>query len=99
MAKNLITHLEIPLERKHEIAWILIKNNFKKQENSHDIFYNQKGQTIFLRYLNKTKGPYEFDVYLFNETILKEKIHLSGYEEIEKFISAFNISEKKSQKT
>lgn len=99
MAKNISFYLDIPLERRHEIAWLLVKNNFKEHENSRDLFYNQNGDSIYLRYLKKTNGPYEFEVYLFDETILKEKTHLSGYEEIEKFIKSFDILNKENPKT
>ena len=94
MTKNLVFYLDIPIERKHEVAWLLVKNNFKAHEQFQNIFYNTLGDLIYLKYFNKTKGPYEFEAHPIEEGTIMAKINISGYEEIEKFVKSFDISYK-----
>lgn len=81
-----IFYLDIPIQRKHEIAWLLVKNDFKAHKYFQDIFYNNKN-IIYLRpFPGFRDDSYIFSIHFIENDAKKETYKMRGYEEIENFI-------------
>lgn len=84
--KSIVYYLDIPVQRRHEISWFLVKSNFKSHKQFSKIFYNDEN-IIYLKYLHGFKDEsYDFSIHKIENDLVKETHEIRGYDSLEKFI-------------
>lgn len=84
--RKFIFYLDIPMQRRHEIAWLLAKNNFKVQKDIPDKFYDGKNTIYLKKIYGLTDYSYDFSIHLVEEDLIKETHKIKGHDGLEKFI-------------